>query len=92
MSDHSHTRAESLDTSGTPHYRLPIRRPVTVAMLFLTLLVFGWRSYRELPISLMPEISYPTLTMDLDRCLAASPVLCERARLPVADPRSSGGM
>ena len=63
MSDHPRTRAESLDTSGTPHYRLPIRRPVTVAMLFLTLLVFGWRSYRELPISLMPEISYPTLTV-----------------------------
>ncbi|MCH7959715.1 MAG: efflux RND transporter permease subunit, partial [Candidatus Hydrogenedentes bacterium] len=54
------------EPSGTPGlsaYRLAIRRPVTVAMLFLTLLVFGWRSYRELPLSLMPDIAYPTLTV-----------------------------
>ncbi len=45
------------------HYRLPIRRPVTTAMVFLTLVVFGWKSYQELPINLMPDISYPTLTV-----------------------------
>ena len=44
-------------------YRLPIRRPVTTAMIFLSLVVFGWKSYRELPINLMPDISYPTLTV-----------------------------
>ncbi|MDK1021006.1 MAG: efflux RND transporter permease subunit [Candidatus Hydrogenedentes bacterium] len=44
-------------------YRLALRRPVTVAMLFLTLLVFGWKSYQELPINLMPDISYPTLSV-----------------------------
>ncbi len=42
---------------------LPIRRPVTTAMIFLTLAVFGWKSYRELPLNLMPDISYPTLTV-----------------------------
>jgi hydrophobic/amphiphilic exporter-1 (mainly G- bacteria), HAE1 family len=40
-----------------------IRQPVTTAMLFLTLAVFGWRSYQNLPISLMPDISYPSLTV-----------------------------
>ncbi len=45
------------------HHRFAIRRPVSVAMLFLTLLVFGWRSYQELPLNLMPDISYPTLTV-----------------------------
>lgn len=45
------------------HYRLPIRRPVTTAMAFVTLCVFGWKSYQELPINLMPDISYPTLTV-----------------------------
>lgn len=45
------------------HYRLSIRRPVTIAMLFLSLVVFGWKSYQELPINLMPDISYPTLTV-----------------------------
>ncbi|MCP4644841.1 MAG: hypothetical protein GY851_30645 [bacterium] len=44
-------------------YSLPIRRPVTTAMIFLTFVVFGWKSYQELPINLMPDISYPTLTV-----------------------------
>ncbi|MBI1318511.1 MAG: AcrB/AcrD/AcrF family protein [Candidatus Hydrogenedens sp.] len=44
-------------------YRLAIRRPVTMAMLFLTIIVFGWRSYQQLPVNLMPDISYPTLTV-----------------------------
>ncbi|MFP6581536.1 MAG: efflux RND transporter permease subunit [Candidatus Hydrogenedentota bacterium] len=44
-------------------YRLSIRRPVTIAMVFLTLLVFGWKSYQELSINLMPDIAYPTLTV-----------------------------
>lgn len=47
----------------TKHYRIAIRRPVTMAMLFLTIVVFGWRSYQHLPINLMPDISYPTLTV-----------------------------
>ncbi len=34
-----------------------------MAMLFLTIVVFGWRSYQHLPINLMPDISYPTLTV-----------------------------
>ena len=45
------------------HYRLAIRRPVTMVMLFLTLIVFGYKSYQQLPINLMPDISYPTLTV-----------------------------
>lgn len=44
-------------------YLFAIRRPVTTAMLFLTLAVFGWRSYQNLPINLMPDISYPSLTV-----------------------------
>jgi len=48
---------------GGHKYRLAIRRPVTITMVFLTLVVFGWKSYRQLPINLMPDISYPTLTV-----------------------------
>ena len=44
-------------------YSLPIRRPVTTAMLFITVIVFGWQSYRQLSINLMPDITYPTLTV-----------------------------
>lgn len=32
-------------------------------MVFLTLLVFGWKSYQQLAVNLMPDISYPTLTV-----------------------------
>ncbi len=41
----------------------PIYRPVTTIMIFTTIIVFGWRSYQRLPINLMPEISYPSLTI-----------------------------
>lgn len=51
------------EDSSSPKYRLAIRRPVTMLMLFLTIIVFGWRSYEKLPINLMPNISYPSLTV-----------------------------
>ena len=44
-------------------YRAAIRRPVAVAMLFVSIIVFGWKSYQQLPVNLMPNISYPTLTV-----------------------------
>lgn len=40
-----------------------IRRPVTVTMLFLAITVFGVISYSRLALNLLPEISYPTLTI-----------------------------
>lgn len=46
-----------------PTLSFALRRPVTVAMLFLTAIVFGWRSYQQLPVNLMPDISYPSLTV-----------------------------
>lgn len=48
---------------GKPKYRVAIRRPVAIAMVFLTMIVFGWKSYQQLPVTLMPNISYPTLTV-----------------------------
>ncbi len=38
-------------------------RPVAVAMVFLAACVFGWFSYQRLPVTLMPELSYPTITV-----------------------------
>jgi len=55
--------SDPLSDPPEKQFSLPIRRPVTMAMLFLTLVVFGWKSYQELPINLMPDISYPTLTV-----------------------------
>lgn len=40
-----------------------IRRPVTVTMLFVAIAVFGVVSFNRLALNLLPEISYPTLTI-----------------------------
>ncbi|MEM9802137.1 MAG: efflux RND transporter permease subunit, partial [Planctomycetota bacterium] len=38
-------------------------RPVAITMLMLALAVFGAVSFAKLPVDLLPEISYPTLTV-----------------------------
>ena len=40
-----------------------IRRPVTVTMLVLATLVFGYVSFDRLAVNLLPDISYPSLTV-----------------------------
>jgi HAE1 family hydrophobic/amphiphilic exporter-1 len=46
-------------------------RPVAVGVVFLALIVFGALSYFRLPLSLMPEMSYPTLTVRTEYAGAA---------------------
>lgn len=43
-----------------------LARPVTVGMLTLTAVVFGLVSAIELPLELLPDISYPTLTVQTE--------------------------
>ena len=38
-------------------------RPVAVLMVFVALVVFGYFSLGQLPVTLMPDMSYPTLTV-----------------------------
>ena len=59
----SSIRMSEAQSPPIQQHRLAIRRPVTTAMVFLTLVVFGWKSYEGLSINLMPDISYPTLTV-----------------------------
>lgn len=40
-----------------------VTRPVAVTMVFLAALVFGFVSYQRLPVELMPDLSYPTITV-----------------------------
>ena len=42
---------------------LVVRRPVAVFMVVLAVAVFGLVSLQKLPITLLPDISYPTLTV-----------------------------
>jgi len=44
-------------------YRLTVERPVAITMIVLGVVVFGIIAYRELPLNLMPQMSYPRLTI-----------------------------
>ncbi|MBA3546039.1 MAG: efflux RND transporter permease subunit [Nannocystis sp.] len=50
-------------TRAMDRYRFTTTRPVAVLMVFLAVIVFGWFSARLLPLNLMPDISYPRLTV-----------------------------
>ena len=45
------------------HYALVVRRPVAILMVTFAVGVFGWVSYERLALTLMPDMSYPTLTV-----------------------------
>ncbi len=42
---------------------ISVRRPVTVVMATLALSIFGWLAAQRLPVELLPDLSYPTLTV-----------------------------
>jgi HAE1 family hydrophobic/amphiphilic exporter-1 len=41
-----------------------VRRPVTVSMVTVAVVLFGLVSFQRLPINLLPELSYPSLTIE----------------------------
>ena len=40
-----------------------VRRRVTILMVTLTFVLFGVIGYQALPVNLLPDLSYPTLTV-----------------------------
>ena len=46
--------------------RTAIHRPVTVFMFFLAVVLFGVVSLQRLSLNLLPDISYPSLTIQTD--------------------------
>jgi HAE1 family hydrophobic/amphiphilic exporter-1 len=46
--------------------RFSIDRPVTIGMIFIAVVVFGFVSLGRLDVRLLPEISYPTLTVQTE--------------------------
>ena len=42
---------------------LSIRRPVFIVMQVLAIMVLGWISYTRIPIDLMPDVSFPFITI-----------------------------
>ena len=44
-------------------FGVTVRRPVAILMVTVAAVVFGVFSYRLLPVELMPDIAYPSLTV-----------------------------
>ena len=49
--------------ANSSRFAITTRRPVAILMVVLAICVFGWVSYQRLALNLMPDISYPTLTV-----------------------------
>ncbi len=73
---------ELLESAG---FRFVVTRPVAVTMVFLAALVFGFVSYLRLPVELMPDISYPTITVRTTWDGAAPQELENRVSRPVEE-------
>lgn len=48
---------------GKPISHFTTDRPVAVLMVFTAAVVFGFFSFKRLPVTLMPELNYPTVTV-----------------------------
>jgi hydrophobic/amphiphilic exporter-1 (mainly G- bacteria), HAE1 family len=50
---------------------ISIRRPITIGMVTVAVLMFGMVAFQRLPVSLLPDISYPSLTVETKYSQAA---------------------
>ncbi|MBN2092615.1 efflux RND transporter permease subunit, partial [candidate division KSB1 bacterium] len=60
--------AQDKDKNLTPmkqrdFFKFTTTRPVAILMVVIGVCVFGWISYKQLSLNLMPDISYPSLTV-----------------------------
>jgi HAE1 family hydrophobic/amphiphilic exporter-1 len=46
--------------------RLAVRRPVTISMITLAIVLFGFVALGRIPVTLLPDLAYPTLTVRTD--------------------------
>ncbi|MEA3418250.1 MAG: efflux RND transporter permease subunit [Campylobacterota bacterium] len=44
-------------------YKLAINRPITTLMYVITLVIFGWISFKSMPSALFPNIDFPMVTV-----------------------------
>jgi len=44
-------------------YKLAINRPITTLMYIITLVIFGWMSFKSMPSALFPNIDFPMVTI-----------------------------
>ncbi len=44
-------------------YKLAINRPITTLMYVITLVIFGWMSFKSMPSALFPKVDFPMVTV-----------------------------
>ena len=78
--------------------RLFILRPVATSLMMLALLLMGILAYRELPISALPQVEYPTIqvvtlypgaSQDVMTSLITAPLERQLGQLPGLTQMSS---
>ncbi len=74
---------QTFDTSGVAGWT--VFRPVATLMIVIAVAVFGYISYRQLPVNLMPELSYPTLTIRTELTGAAPEEVEENITKPIEE-------
>lgn len=62
-----------------------IRRPVTTAMVTITLLLFGVVAVLRMPVELLPNLSYPSITVQTDYADAAPSEVEELVTRPIEE-------
>lgn len=70
-------------------YRWIVEHPVAVSMVTIAMLVFGMVSYAQLPLNLMPDISYPTLTVRTEYAGAAPEEVESQVSRPIEEALST---
>lgn len=66
MSEGSPSTAARVGSQIKNTFEITTKRPVAISMVVLAIVVFGYVSYQQLPLNMMPDISYPTLTIRTD--------------------------
>jgi HAE1 family hydrophobic/amphiphilic exporter-1 len=54
---------DNAKAKASDFFKFTTTRPVAILMVVIGICVFGYISYQQLPLNLMPEISYPSLTV-----------------------------
>ncbi len=71
------------DSNSIKHFTTD--RPVAVLMVFIAAVVFGFFSFKRLPVTLMPELNYPTLTVRTEYSGAAPEEVENEVSRPVEE-------
>jgi hydrophobic/amphiphilic exporter-1 (mainly G- bacteria), HAE1 family len=60
-----------------------IHKPIMTTLVMLTVIVLGWLSYSRLPVSDMPDVDYPTITVSVSFPGATAELMANNVALPL---------